>query len=322
MSEQQNQQTMNPKEWIKKRRAEHFEAKFDADAPFPNVVLVEMANVCNHSCTFCAYNKMTRPAQVMEPGMYERVMREAYDAGAREVGLYSGAEPYTCKHMVEFIRLSKEIGYSYIYTTTNGSLPNKERLKASIDAGLNSIKFSINGGDRETYLKIHGKDHFERVLDNLNFVIEYRKTLDRPLFLAVSFVECPDNADSFKELEAKLAPLVDEIDHHLAVNQSGQMPELPLDPPKTDICPNPFNRMHVSAEGFMRACCNDYQNMLALENLHEMSVGDAWNSDFFKAFRQRHLDGKLEGTLCYNCMNGCATPIEPVRPELGDWGQI
>lgn len=319
MNEQKN---LSPKELIKKRRAQHFEAKFEPDVPFPRVVLVEMANVCNHSCTFCAYRKMTRPARVLEPDMYRKIMAEAYDLGAREVGLYSGAEPFTCKHMNDFIRISKELGYTYIYTTTNGSLPNRDRLKDAIDAGLDSIKFSINGGDRETYKKIHGKDHFDRVLDNLMFVAEYRKTLDRPLFLAVSFVECPDNAASFKDLEAQLTPIVDEIDHHLAVNQSGQTPELPLDPPKTEICPNPFNRMHVSAEGYMRACCNDYQNMLALEDLHEMSVEDAWHSAFFKSFRQRHLDRQLDGTLCYNCMNGCATPIEPLRPELGDWGQI
>jgi len=307
---------------IKERRSQHFETEFDTVAAFPKVVLVEMANVCNHKCTFCAYTKMTRPAQVLNPESYEKIMKEAFAEGAREVGLYSGSEPFTSKYMVDFVRIAKEIGYEYIYTTTNGSLPNKDRLKAVIDAGLDSIKFSINGGDRETYIKIHGKDHFDRVLDNLKFVLDYRKTLDRSLLVAVSFVESPDNKDSFAQLSETLAPLVDEIDHHLAVNQSGQMPELPLDPPKTEICPNPFNRVHISAEGFLRACCNDYQNMLALEDLSEMSVRDAWNSAFFKEFRQIHLDGKLEGTLCYNCMNGCSTPIKPLRPELGDWGQI
>lgn len=307
---------------IKERRDQHFEATFQDSPPFPKVVLVEMANVCNHSCTFCAYNKMTRPANVLEPALFERVMAEAFEAGAREVGLYSGAEPFTSKHFTEFVQISKKLGYTYIYTTTNGSLPKPERLKETIDNGLDSIKFSVNGGDRETYKLIHGKDHFDRVIENIKFVSEYRKTLDRPFYLAVSFVECAENAHSYSNLEQLLSPFVDEFDNHLAVNQSGQMPDLPFDPPKTETCPNPFNRFHISAEGYMRACCNDYQNMLALEDLRHMSAKDAWLSATFKEFRKRHLTNNVEGTLCFNCLNGCSTPIAPLRSEFGDWGQI
>ena len=315
-------ETGNKQSLIKQRRDEHFEAAFQDPPPFPLVVLVEMANVCNHGCTFCAYSKMTRPANVLDPELFERVMAEAYDAGAKEVGLYSGAEPFTSKYFTEFVRISKKLGYTYIYTTTNGSLPKQDGLKKTIDAGLDSIKFSVNGGDPETYKLIHGKDHFELVINNIKFVSEYRKSLDRPFYLAVSFVECADNAHTYQKLEQLLAPYVDEFDHHLAVNQSGQMPHLPFDPPKTEICPNPFNRFHISAEGYMRACCNDYQNMLALEDLRNMSVMEAWHGQTFKALRQHHLDGTVEGTLCFNCLNGCSTPIQPIRPELGDWGQI
>jgi hypothetical protein len=32
--------------------------------------------------------------------------------------------------------------------------------------------------------------------------------------------------------------------------------------------------------------------------------------------RQRHLDGRLEGTLCHNCINDVNLPIEPLVPAL------
>ena len=49
-------------------------------------------------------------------------------------------------------------------------------MKIAIDNGLDSIKFSIHGGTKDTYKKIHGKDDFDRVIKNLIWVDEYRKT--------------------------------------------------------------------------------------------------------------------------------------------------
>ena len=43
-----------------------------------------------------------------------------------------------------------------------------------IDAGLDSIKFSINAGSRATYALIHGKDDFERVSEHLAWISDWR----------------------------------------------------------------------------------------------------------------------------------------------------
>ena len=53
----------------------------------------------------------------------------------------------------------------------------KKRMEKAINNGLDSIKFSIHGGTNETYLKIHGKNDFERVIKNLKWVDEFRKKI-------------------------------------------------------------------------------------------------------------------------------------------------
>jgi molybdenum cofactor biosynthesis enzyme MoaA len=97
----------------------------------------------------------------------KRVLQEAYDMGLRRVGLYSTGEMFLCKEVASHIRNAKQIGYEYIYSDTNGLLATKENLKKVIDAGIHSIKFSINAGTRETYRLIHGHDAFDQVLENL-----------------------------------------------------------------------------------------------------------------------------------------------------------
>ena len=56
-------------------------------------------------------------------------------------------------------------------------LGGPDKFRELLDAGLSSIKFSINGGTREAYLRAHGKDHFDRAVENVRFTNAYRKTL-------------------------------------------------------------------------------------------------------------------------------------------------
>lgn len=294
-----------------------------AEVPaFPRVVMVEVANICNHKCSFCAYTKMTRPSQYISPELFRRVMTEAYELGAREVGLHGGSEPLTCKKLEEHIAHCKELGYEYIYFSTNGALGSPERFRKLIDAGTSSIKFSVNGGDREAYKAIHGKDDFDKVIEIIKSVDAYRKEKDIKLYLSVSFVEVPENAASFANLKELMTPYVDEVFHVHASNQSGQMLNLPISPYQPETCQIPFNQVNISREGHLRACCNDYQNALALEDLAKMSLKDAWASARFRDLRRRHIEDKLEGTLCYTCIKGVKADVKPIAPELGDWGTI
>ena len=81
-------------------------------------------------------------------------------------------------------------------------------------------------------------------------------------------------------------------------------------------CVLPFARAHISAEGYLRVCCNDYQNYLAVVDLNITPLAEAWNADIFRDIRRRHLDNNLEGLLCHNCIHGVSEPIEPVVSDF------
>jgi molybdenum cofactor biosynthesis enzyme MoaA len=306
-----------------RRYADQIEgAQFTEVPPFPRQVIVEVANICNHKCVFCAYTKMTRPSQYIDPTLFKSIAQQAYDLGAREIGLHGGSEPLTCKKLEEHVATCSAIGYEYIYFTTNGSLGSPERFKRLIDNGVHSIKVSVNAGDRETYRKIHGKDDFDKVVENVNFISEYRKTLDRKLYLAISFVETPENRHTLPMLKERFDGVVDEVFHVVATNQSGQMMNQPVAPYRPQTCQIPFNQVNITREGYLRACCNDYQNMLAVDDLNNVSLADAWTGDRFRKLRRKHIEDRLEGTLCHNCIKGCNDKVRPINPDFGDWGQI
>ena len=91
--------------WLAKRFAQFSNSTERVLKPaFPRYLQIETSNICNHACTFCAYTTMTRRKQLMDPVLFDRVVREAYQLGAREVGLFSGAEPLTCKKLDDYVR--------------------------------------------------------------------------------------------------------------------------------------------------------------------------------------------------------------------------
>lgn len=285
--------------------------------PFPKEVMIELSNVCNHRCNFCAISKSTRDKGFAETPMMEGIVSEARSLGAEVISFHSGAEPFVSPDLEHFIEYAKSLSYSYIYVTTNGSLATPERLSKAFDAGLDSIKFSVNAGTQEVYEQIHGRNHFERVLSHIRFATRYREEKGLAVYIGVSFVETRENAHTFDSLKALLEDDVDEIVHYPVANQSGQMPGISeLSIMDGAPCSLPFKRLHVSREGYVRLCCADYQNNLALSDLRDKGLEEAFYSEAFQEMRRRHLEDRLQGTLCHNCIHNTNDPIEPLNPEL------
>lgn len=293
--------------------------------PMPKNMMVELSNACNHACLFCTSPNMTRKIARIDKGLLSRIMREAREGGVEEIGFYTTGEPFVHKDLEAFVREASRLDYRYIYISTNGAMATPERAAKVIDAGLNSIKFSINAGSRETYKLVHGYDDWDKVMHNLAFISQYRRSLGRPLKLFISFIITRHTAHEVEQFRAKVGHLVDDILFVPVHNQSGQMNEVQADLTTTEtpaihkgerVCPMPFNRLHVTCEGLLTICCVDYQNYLAVADLRKTSLAEAWGNTIFRDIRRRHLDGCIEGTLCGNCWKNRQDPVTPLVPEF------
>jgi MoaA/NifB/PqqE/SkfB family radical SAM enzyme len=117
------------------------------------------------------------------------ILEQAYKIGVREVGFYMISEPFLSKILEDCTLYAKNLGYTYIYLTTNGSLANPDRVKKLFAGGLNSIKFSVNAGRPDTYKRVHGKGDFEKVINNIHMADKARREMNIDGGLFVSFVE-------------------------------------------------------------------------------------------------------------------------------------
>ncbi len=291
---------------------------------FPKNMLLDITNVCNDNCIFCANAKSSRKKMMMDLSFGKRILKEAYENGTREVGFYATGEPLVNKDLEEYILYAKELGYEYVYITTNGALLDKERAKSIINSGIDSVKFSINASNARDYLLIHGKNEFEKVQQNIIEFNNIRKKNSKSVRLFISCILTRYTQEIKDEMNFIFHEIADEIVFLQCCNQGGYMPEISeclqignngsyysVD----GVCPMPFKTLYISVEGYLTMCCTDFQNYLTVADLNKESLKSAWWNQNAQNLRYAHINHKLDNTLCFNCLHNINKKIEPLIQE-------
>lgn len=309
-----------------KRIVERDSAEISLHPTFPEKRFsIELTNICNHTCVFCPHNgKMTRKKGIIDEMFFKRIVQEAYALGSREIGIGVNGETFVVKNLAQYIKFAKDIGYSYVFINTNGALATPPRMKEVIDAGLDSIRFSINAGSLETYNRVHGKNEFEKVKENLNYCLNYRKEKNVKMSIFLSFVVNKYNVSEIDSFKEQFSGIVDEIMFMRTRNIGGYMPKIQeiIDDKVLETaithkkCVFPFNGIVVSWEGYLTACCFDWQNYLAVADLNKESLKDAWYGNNMQKLRQRFIDNNFEGTICQLCMGKKYVQPQPLVKEF------
>lgn len=302
----------------------------------PGKIAIEINNSCNHECFFCPNPTMTRKTRVINRSLVFKIMDEAASLGIKEISFYSTGEPFLNKDLVNYIKYAKTIGFDYVFLSTNGGKVVSSKILPALEAGLDSLKFSINAGDRETYALVHGKDEFLEVIGNLKKVNEWRK-LNRNIKLFVSFVETDISKASFDSLKELAGSWVDEIVRYPFVvigtplverkdgverpfiNYANVDKSIDLNVWRTTLpCYQLWSYLNVTVEGYLSACCSDFNNDLIVGNINKTGLMGAWHSEEFQELRRRHIENRVGGTLCAGCIKQKAMPYKAINQHLLD----
>lgn len=302
---------------------QHDLANMSESPPFPKIIKIDTNNSCNYRCLFCPQSNQTTKHGPIDSSLCNRILEESYDAGARECALSGTGEPLLNRRLEEHIFHAKKIGYEYVFINTNGYLATEDRVRTLLDSGLDSIKFSINSA-RRRYALVHGVDGFDRVINNLATLKEYRDKAGSSCRIYVSFVATKYTCDEINEIRRVADRLADgflamnannlggragEVDDQLYAGADRHVIQYP--------CSKIFNNVYVSAEGYMLTCSQDFVNEAAVADLNTCSVVEAWNGKMFVEFRRRYLNRALSGTICARCLRlGTEDTVTPLSKNV------
>ena len=132
----------------------------------PVCLYLEVTNRCNLLCETCP-----RTFEDLEPPMdlSMELFRKIVDQvpNVKRVVLHGVGEPMLVKHLPDMIRYLKARNVHVLFNT-NGTLLAPKKQREIIDTGLDELRVSLDAAEAEMFLKVRGKDMFDRIVRNVS----------------------------------------------------------------------------------------------------------------------------------------------------------
>ena len=284
--------------------------------PAPPSVKIELSRACNFKCKFCSNDKLNGSKGRMDRDLYEQIIKELYELGVNEIGMFYFGESFLNPYLEDAIRFAKKTGIAYTFLTTNGSLATPEKVAACMEAGLDSLKFSLNYSDAEQFSEITGMNEklFYTIIDNIKNAYKVRKEGGHNCGLFASYIMYDgEQQRKMADIIEKLSPYLDEIyslplysqasritndEWHFSAGNRGRHENLVEPLP----CWALFQEAHVNFDGTLNACCFAVDDDFIMGDLREQRFMDAWNCSKFQELRNANLEKNITGTPCENCV--------------------
>lgn len=294
--------------------------------PCPRSVKIELTARCNFQCSFCATADKLREKGDMEWDLYLKLLKELRQAGVEEVGMFYLGESFTLPWLPDAIRAAKDEGFPYVFITTNGSLAKPNIVKACMEAGLDSLKFSLNYADAEQFsdiARVKGSI-YQDIIDNIKSTAEVRDSGGQDgggydCGIYASYIKYDgEQGERMQAVVAEVEPLLDQV-YSLPLYSQADLVGVAENeqgwtisggnPGRADNMRDPvpcwslFTEARVTYDGFLSACCFDHDGRFRMGDLKTQPFMEAWTSEKFQELRRAHLSGDVRETVCSACVS-------------------
>jgi MoaA/NifB/PqqE/SkfB family radical SAM enzyme len=139
----------------------------------PVCLYLETTNRCNLRCETCprTFDTLEPPAD-MSWELFTSIV-DQFPNIARVV-LHGVGEPMMVRELPRMIRYLKERG-TYVLFNTNGTLLTPRKRRELIETGLDELRVSLDAAEAEGFLRVRGRDMFDRIVRNVKDFVAFQK---------------------------------------------------------------------------------------------------------------------------------------------------
>lgn len=172
----------------------------------PVCLYLEVTNRCNLLCETCprTFEALEPPAD-MNWELFTSIVDQVPDVA--RVVLHGVGEPMLVKSLPRMIRYLKERGI-YVLFNTNGTLLAPRKRREIIETGLDELRVSLDAAEAESFLKVRGKDMFDRIVRNVGEFTQLQKEIGaatpRVSLWLTGLKETVDQLPDFVRLAARI----------------------------------------------------------------------------------------------------------------------
>ena len=139
-------------------------------------VVMEVFESCNYTCQMCPQSNPGRgkhftrkmPLEKFEKILDDLVPRYGYP----QINLEGSGEPTMAKDLFDYVKAVKKRNLK-CFMYCNGARLKGEFMKKVIDAGIDFIRISVIGYNKDLYKKWMNVDNFDLILSNIQEIKKY-----------------------------------------------------------------------------------------------------------------------------------------------------
>ena len=268
----------------------------------PRYIQLETVTKCNARCEFCPQNEIMRDPARMPEATWKKIVDDTRGLGITYRPFLTN-EPFVDNRMPEMVRYIKENDpTATVEFNTNGELVTEKLSIDLLEAGVDIMRFSIDGLSRETYEPSRLGINYDKVMERTQRFLElwdeggYRDKV----FTELRMIEVPENTHEIEAYRDFWGPRCSEV----LITQMYQWPwtgqlrdDVVMKP-----CLKVLDEMFFYSNGNATICCWDVHERAVIGNVLEQSVQEIWESYAARCMRATLNDGRRDLLhLCSRC---------------------
>jgi radical SAM protein with 4Fe4S-binding SPASM domain len=283
-------------------------------------VVMEVFGGCNYTCQMCPQSNPGRGANFtrkMPLKEFIRILDELVPRyGKPQINLEGSGEPTMAKDLPDYIKEVKKRGLK-CFMYCNGARLNGKFMNDVVDAGIDFIRVSVIGYNKDLYKKWMDIDNFQLILNNLKELIHYRDKTKSTCKISTYHLITDNDKINF-EIEEYQRNVINEVGstgyiwkmHNWSGNYKNQNERK-----KTDrrTCGRPFAPEitiraggKIGRTGAIVPCCqtlgppNEEKSILG--HMDHDSFENIYNGEHYKKLRKAHETKDFDSIeYCKNC---------------------
>lgn len=304
----------------------------------PFTLNIVTSTVCNFKCTYCVHSvtndekeKLGFQHNLMNWNTFTKIADQIkeFSEPLKAIFLYGVGEPLCNPKLADMVRYLKNVDVRpNVGFITNGALLNKKNILDLVDAGIDTIRISIQGMTEEKYYETCGiKINYEEFLDNIKFLYENKKQCNvyvKIIDIALSEGEEKLFYDTFRDISdrmfiEKCMPIFEGVDYSKMIIEKRLADRYGNIHNGRAVCPQTFYTLSVMPDGEVRPCDN-LKSAIYLGNINDTTLKKIWHGKELKEFWKMQLDKKrFTNNVCSKC---CAPDdVSQKNDELDDYTQ-
>jgi hypothetical protein len=264
---------------------------------FPKFIQIETSVVCNSNCIFCPHKEMERGPNYMEDRVWKKIIDESRGKGVIYRPFMIN-EPFVDLRIPEIVRYIRQDASARVEFNSNGNFHPQFDITAALEAGIDWIRFSVDGFTEQTFKKSGRGGNFQKIVSNVLRFIEERNRLGNPCHIEVRMIDLDITKDEQKSFVEFWSQHADEA----TITQLYNWPWSGQSTCFKAPCPKIVNEMFFMSDGRAVLCCWDAFGRGVVGDVTKQSVEEIWLGNPNQQYRDMLKKGERDKIhLCSRC---------------------